>query len=200
MNYLLSLLMLFAGALHAEAPKPFIPEEPEMKGYWWPVYIDASGKREESFYGLPLGDYPTAANGTLLDDIETVIYARAIFKPRVRTILSLEELIEDDQQQFRRRDPDAVIRAVEPVMTTEGDALRSYLYISQKGNSWEQVSYSEEGQFYLLFTIRSQSQHRYVEDLPSYLNYIRKYRKLLVNSARQISNRREPIRGPAAVR
>lgn len=194
MNYLLTFLLLVSSTAGAEALKPFIPAAPSMQGFWWPVYIDASGTQQESFYGLPLGDYPSAADGTLLSNIETIIYARALFKPRMPTITSLEELIESDQKQFRSRNPGVQISATEPVTAGDNERLVSYTYFPQKSGTWERVSYSEEGEFYLLFTIRSQSQQRYRQDLESYLSYIRKYRKPLINSVRQISDRRELLR------
>ena len=194
MNYLLSILLLITSAAYGEALKPFIPAEPDMKAFWWPVYIDASGAQQESFYGLTLGKYPTAEDGALLTDIETVIYARALFKPRMPKVASLEELIEDEQRQFRSKTPGVEISVTEPVKTTDGKALMSYTYFPKESGSWERVTYSEEGDFYLLFTIRSQNQQRYQQDLESYLNYIRKYRKPLINSARQISAQREVLR------
>jgi hypothetical protein len=198
MNHLLSILLLIllpvGGVAYAEEPKPFIPEEPDMKGFWWPVYIDSSGAKKESFYGLTLGQYPTDTDGAPLDDIETVIYARALYKPRMSGVSSLEELIEDEQTQFRNRTPETEISTAEPVQTKEGEALRSYTYVPKKSGSWERVTYSEEGDFYLLFTIRSQNQQRYQQDLDAYFNYIRKYRKPLINSARQISAQHDFVR------
>lgn len=194
MNYLLTLLILISTALSAEPLKPFIPAEPTMQGFWWPVYIDASGAQQESFYGLPLGDYPTAADGALLSDIETIIYARALYKPRTPRIKSLGELVEAEKRQFRARNPEVEISAIEPVQAADGETLTSYTYFPRKSGTWERVTYSEEGDFYLLFTIRSQSKLRYQQDLESYLTYIRKYRKPLVNSVRQISDRREVLK------
>jgi len=194
MNYLLSILLLISGAAYAEVLKPFIPAEPDMKGFWWPVYINSSGEKQESFYGMTQGQYPTAEDGTLLNEIETVIYARALYKPRLPTLASIEELIENEQKQFKDRTPGIEIKATEPVKTLDGKELKSYSFFLKEKGSWERVTYSEEGDFYLLFTIRSQNQQRYEQDLEAYLNYIRKYRKSLINSARQISAQREVLR------
>lgn len=190
----LMLILLAAGAAATEPLKPFIPAEPEMKAFWWPVYIDNSGARQEKLYGLPLGEYPTAQDGSLLSNIETVIYARALYKPRLRGITSLEALIESEQAEFRRRNPEVSVEELETVSGSDGKPLRSFAYLPKRRGDWERVTYSEEGEFYLLFTLRSKSQQRYQQDMESYLSYIRQYRSQLLKSSRQFTIRQERLR------
>jgi hypothetical protein len=143
------------------------PKLPELKGW----YSDQEASESYSMHTLvPYGEN--------FADAETVIYANAPYKPRMPKVTTVETLIEDDQKDFRQNVPGIAIKEIEPVVTADGQRLRSFLFMPPTGSSesWERVSYGEEGDFYLIFTLSSRTKDSMNHRLDDYLSLIRAYR------------------------
>ncbi len=65
-----------------------------------------------------------------------MIYAKALYKPRIPETTSLEILIKDDQDEFRKHDPSMVITRVPPLKTKDGKALESYTFFQKNQRQW----------------------------------------------------------------
>lgn len=60
--------------------------------------------------------------------------------------------------------------------TADGQKLRSYVFSPREAGNWKQVSYGEEGEFYLMFTLNSRTQAGLSKARPDYERFITRYR------------------------
>src|SRR5208283_5493009 len=101
----------------------------------------------------------------------------AAYKARIPKTTSLEMLIKDDRDDFLKSDPSISIVEVKPLKTADGKALRCLTFFPKGNGNWEEVSYGEEGDFYLIFTISSRSHAGFVDSIRVYENYIGRYKE-----------------------
>jgi hypothetical protein len=145
--------------------------------YWWPKLASVQGWHQEL-----ASCYANSANiqvpdGFTFANAETVIYAKALYKPRTPETKSIEMLIKDDKETFLSRDPGLVINEVEPIKAHDGQLLKSYSFFPKRKGNWEQVAYGEEGDYYLLFTISSRTQEGFLKNLETFKQFMREYRE-----------------------
>ncbi len=145
--------------------------------YWWPKLASVQGWHQEL-----ASCYATSANiqvpdGFTFANAETVIYAKALYKPRTPATKSVEMLIQDDKETFLSHDPSLVITEAEPIKTHDGQVLKSYSFFPGSKGNWEQVAYGEEGDYYLLFTISSRTREGFQKGLETFKQFIREYRE-----------------------
>lgn len=128
---------------------------------------------------------PSFANGINIQipdgfdfsNADTVIYARALYKPRTPEIKSLDMLIKNDREEFVSRDPNMVVTEVKAPRTGDGRALKSFTFFPKNTGNWEQVSYGEEADYYLIFTISSRSRAGFTKMFSIYEQYIGRYKE-----------------------
>jgi hypothetical protein len=143
---------------------------------WWPKLMPAKGWHQESDSSFANGVNIQVPDGFTFSNAETVIYAKASYKPRIPETTSLEMLIKDDKSEFLADDPSVSIVEVQPLKTAEGKILKSYTFFPKDKGNWEQVSYGEEGDFYLTFTISSRSHSGFLKSVTVYEQYISQYK------------------------
>lgn len=175
------LLSLFAVALIpstaiADMEKTATRCESGMCFHWWPKLPTVKGWHHDRDYSLHYSFNAQAPDGKTFANAETVIYANAPFKPRVPELKTLQEFIDSDQRQFRTDFPGVEIKEVTPLVTADGQKLRSFRYTPTSTGSWEQVSYGEEGEFYLVFTVSSRSRQGLGLGLAPYREFISAYK------------------------
>jgi hypothetical protein len=106
------------------------------------------------------------------------MYALALYKPRVPETKSVEMLVADDKQKFLTQDPSIAVSEAPSLTTGDGQRLKSYCFFPDgkgKGN-WERVSYGEEDDFFLVFTISARSLVAYKQKVADYELLISRYR------------------------
>jgi hypothetical protein len=174
----LALLMTLPLPVTAEIYKVAVPDERcgGMCLYWWPVLPEVDGWQQD----LP-NSYHYSANaqaplGESFSNAEAVIYAKALFKPRMPETKSLSQLITDDQNEFQEHS-DPIITVLESITTADGKKLQSFQFFPKNKGNYERVSYGEEGEFYLVFTLSSRSKEGYESAMPAYLKFIAQYRE-----------------------
>jgi hypothetical protein len=145
--------------------------------HWWPRLQELPGWHHDRGSSLQLGINALAPDGFTFSNAEAVIYARALFKPRIPQTTSLIALIENDKAEFLRHSPDIVISESEGLLTADGQKLKSLVFKPSSAGNWERVSYGEEGEFYLLFTLSARSESAYQNALGAYQNLISQYRE-----------------------
>ncbi len=165
--------------LHAEIKKTVIPVGKcgRMCFYWWPVLPKVEGWHQDI-----KGSYEFAANTQAPDKFtfansETVIYAKALYKPRIPKISNIYELIDDDRSRFEK-DAELTINKINSTITADGQKLLTYSFYPKGKGNWEHVSYGEEGDFFLVFTISSRTKSGLEKNLPVYNEFIEKYKKV----------------------
>jgi hypothetical protein len=105
------------------------------------------------------------------------MYAKAIFKSREPEVKSLAMLIENDRRDFLANVPGVTIKEAPTLSIANGKKLLSLTYTPKDKGNWERVSYLEEGEFYLIFTVSSRSQAGFVASTKAYETFISQYKE-----------------------
>ena len=177
MAKLFCILLLFASpTLHAEILKLAIQDQSGIQFYWWPVLPKVDGWHHDREYSIHYGLNAQAPDGFDFGNAETVIYAKAIYKPRVPEIKTLAGFIANDHQVFESRN-NVVIAVADSLKNADGIELLSFTFTPKIEGNWEQVAYGEEGEFYVLFTISSRTQAGFNRSLSAYRAIVNRYRR-----------------------
>ena len=170
-------LTLLSVQASAEIEKTALNCKSKICFYWWPKLPAIKGWQQDRDGSYEMSANVLVPDGSTFADAETVMYAKAIYKPRMPDIASVEALIEDDKKQFLDSRPGMKILESKGLTTADGKVLRSFEYIPDRQGDWERVSYGEEGDFYLIFTISSRSKTGYGKSIPVYEELIESYRE-----------------------
>jgi hypothetical protein len=162
---------------HAEIEKLAIPGNKGLRLLWWPKLPDVLGWYHDREHSVYYGFNALSPDGFTFANAETVIYARAIYKPRDPDTKSLEMLIEKDKKTFLANSPGMAIQEVASVSTADGKKMRSFTFFPKGKGNWERVSYAEEGEFYLIFTVSSRSMAGYKAAASAYERLIGLYKE-----------------------
>ena len=161
----------------AEIEKLVLPCETQLCFYWWPKLPNINGwahDRQNSYRYRANAQAPVGLN---FGNAESVIYAKALYKPRVPEFEKLQSLIDSDIEGFKNNVPGIRIDKSESIIDADGKELVSYTFSPPGSGNWERVSYGEEGDFYLVFTLSSRSESGYKENLPTYYEFINNYKE-----------------------
>jgi len=166
-----------SSSAYAEIEKIAIQSGKGISLYWWPKLAPVKGWHQDREYSVRYSANALAPDGFTFKDAETVMYVSALYKPRIPETKSLEALIENDRKNFEANVPGVSIQEVAPLSTADGQKLRSFTFFPAKGGNWERVSYGEEGEFYLIFTVSSRSQSGFNAVLSAYEKLAASYKK-----------------------
>jgi hypothetical protein len=148
--------------------------------FLWPDLPRIDGWSQDTEQSFHYNCNALAPDGSTFADAETVIYARAVYKPQAPESPTLEMFIEGDTGQFARSPQKSTVAEVQPLSTADGLALRSFTFFpgsSGGEGNWEQVCYGEEGDFYLVFALSARSREGYQKALPAYKRLVGSYSK-----------------------
>ena len=177
-TYFFLLFILLSVAANAEIEKKVVPcEQQKMCIYWWPKLAIIQGWHHERNFSYQYGFNAQAPDGFTFANAESVIYAKALYKPSIPETKSLEMLISKDKNDFISRDPNIIVSEVTSLKTGNGQNLKSFTFFPQGKGNWEQVSYGEEGEFYLIFTVSSKSEEGFTKVLDTYKQFINQYKE-----------------------
>lgn len=146
--------------------------------YCWPKLPNVKGWHHDRDQSLFFNINAQVPDGKTFADAETIIYANVLFKIQNPEAKTLHMLINIDHQQFRSDFPNAEIQEVKPLVTADGKTLRSFTYSSTEKNSWEQASFGEEREFYLIFTVSSRTPQGFSEAFSDYKKFINSYKSV----------------------
>jgi len=169
-------ILLLAMTAHAEIEKLAQVCDTGICFYWWPKLPHLQGWHQDKDQSLNYGVNALAPDGFTFANAESVMYAEASYKPRVPETKSLGTLIADDKRRFLASAPGIVISEVREVTTGDGQKMRSFTFFPRSKGNWEEVSYGEEGQFYLIFTLSSRSQEGFDKAQDTYRDLIAHYK------------------------
>jgi hypothetical protein len=150
----------------AEIEKFANPSDQGMQLTWWPKVGPIPGWIHDHPASRANGVNIWQVPGQTFSDAPAVMYARAMYKPRMDHPQSLEEFIRDDEAQFRERDSGMKISADTPFAISGVKTLGSYLFTPSGKESWELVVYAEDGEYILVFALSART-HRALEDARS---------------------------------
>ena len=169
------LLLTISSLSHGEIEKFASTCETSVCFHWWPKLPLISGWHHDKEQSFNYSVNAQAPDGFTFANAETVIYAEAIYKPRKPELKSIQELIEKDNKDFKVQDPSIKITSLAEIKTKDKIPLKSFGFIPKQKGNWEQVTYGEEGEFYLIFTISSRSKEGYEKSINDYKRFINEY-------------------------
>lgn len=173
---IIALLFTTQGA-QADIEKIAIPGEKGMSFYWWPKLPNVAGWHQDQDSSFQYSVNALAPDNGTFSNAETVMYAKASFKPRMPEIKSLEMLIANDKEDFLKNVPDVEIQETKSLTTADGRQFKSFTYFPKGAGNWERVTYGEEGEFFLIFTISSRSKTGYDATVKTYEKLIELYKE-----------------------
>jgi hypothetical protein len=173
------LILLLSVAMRAEIEKTAHVCDTGVCLYWWPKLPDVKGWHQDTEQSYNSGANALAPNGFTFVNAKTVMYASASYKPRMPETKSLEMFITGDRNNFLAADPGIQITEVTELPTADGKKLRSFTFFPKAKGNWEQVSYTEEGDFYVTFTVSSRSREGFLKAQGAYLELIAHYKETL---------------------
>lgn len=173
---LIATALIDAGPAKARIEKVAIVCKVGLCLYWWPALAKVNGWHHDQ--GASIADAVNAEvpDGFTFANAVAVIYAKAIYKPRQPETKSVAVLIKQDKATFLRHDPTLEITRVSPLKTADGRTLESYTYFPRTKGNWEEVSYGEEGEYYLVFVVSSQTKAGFEKALGAYKEFIGEYK------------------------
>lgn len=177
-KFILALLISLLPTLAlAEIEKIAIPNDKGMAMYWWPKLDVPKGWHQDKEHSYHYSSNALAPDGYTFANAESVMYARAEYKPKIPDVKSLVQLIENDKKDFLTNSPGIEIKEAKSLTAADGEQLRSLVFTPKNKGNWERVSYGEEGDFYLIFTLSSRSQKSYEEATSAYESLIKNYKE-----------------------
>jgi hypothetical protein len=177
LRLLLVLVVALSAPAYAEMEKLAVLCENKICFNWWPKLPAVKGWHHERDHSYKYSVNAQAPDGYTFANAEFVIYAKALYKPRIPETKSLEMLIKDDKKQFLSQDSNIVITEVEPLATGDGKIMKSFTFFPKQNGNWERVSYGEEGDFYLVFTISSRTKEGYTRAVEDYKQFVSHYKE-----------------------
>ncbi len=171
-------LLLAPSYCHGEIEKVAVTSQRGMELFWWPKVSPPSGFFFDEAASRQTAVKMLVPNGFTFSSAETVIYAKASFKPRIPEVKSLQALIDKDLAEFQGHDPKLIVNPGPAIKDGDNRQLQVFSFVPSAQGNWETVAYSEEGEFYLLFTISSRSKAGYEACLPLFKTMIEGYRRI----------------------
>jgi hypothetical protein len=147
--------------------------------YWWPKLPQLKGWHQDKDQSFNYGVNAMAPDGSSFVNAESVMYARAEYKPRVPETKSVDMLIADDKKGFLASDPGITVTEVSALVTGDGSKMRSFTFFPKSKGNWELVSYGEESDYYLIFSLSSRSKEAFDKAQSAYRELIAQYKAKL---------------------
>ncbi len=118
-------------------------------------------------------------DGFTFASTDTVIYAEATNKTEYKKdnpgTTNLDGYIADDEGVFRENNPDVVITEIDPLVTGDGQKLRTVQYAKLKEDHRQVVAYGEEDDDYIIFVIDARGADILAKHLPAYKTLVQSY-------------------------
>lgn len=170
------ILMLATGFASAEIEKTAATSDAGIQLWWWPKVQPPPGWHFDEGSSRNYGCNAMAPDGATFSNAETVMYAKADYKPRRPEIGSLAQLIDADIADFRQAYPGMSVDIGSPVPTADRQPLTLVTFTPYAGGSWESVAYGEDAEFYLMFTVSSRTEAGLAQAMPAFKAMVASYR------------------------
>lgn len=178
MKYIVAIFLIFTClAAFAGIDKVAVPTDSGLKLMWWPKVTPPIGwhfDRGSSYY---FAFNAMAPNGSTFSKAETVMYAKAAYKPRLSAVTTLQAFVDDDVASFKKEEPKIVIVHEPSIYSARGQQFQVVFYHPEAGNpgNWEQVAYCEDGAYFLTFVVSSRTQGGLESAMPVFRSMLSSY-------------------------
>lgn len=153
----LALAISVASPAHSEMEKIATVCKTGICTYWWPKLTPPDGWQHDRNHSHHYNFNAMAPTGKSFGDAETVMYANAVYKPRIPEAKTLSEFIINDHASFRRETPDLTLRPSGKLKTKDGKEVVTWLLEPKSSGQWERVAYFEESDYYMVFVVSSRT-------------------------------------------
>lgn len=172
-----TLLMLVCSIASAGMVKTAVPSSSGFRLMWWPKVSPPKGWHFDQGSSYHFAFNAMAPDGSTFSKAETVMYAKADYKPRLPDVKTLQVFITNDMASFKQDEPTIVIVRERSLRTTHGQSFQIALYHPAHGNSgnWERVAYGEDGEYYLTFVVSSRSSQGLKASTPAFVSLLSSY-------------------------
>jgi len=144
--------------------------------YWWPKFAPLKGWEQDKSASEENGINALAPKGYTFSNATVVIYGRACYKPNWGE-KTLSAFIKSDKQESLKQFPGQKLIDAPPITNGNGIKMRSIEFYPSGNGNWERVAYSQEGDFYLVFTLSSRKRSSYNAALPAFVELLKAYKK-----------------------
>ena len=176
MRSMILLLAVIAPSLaFGDIEKVGSPTEHGLQLRWWPRMMLADGWYHDADVSMVNGVNMIVPEGSTFADAESVIYARAIYKPRDPDVTSINILIARDKTGAAEHSPGVRISDASPVEIADGTKLQTLTFFPEHQGNWERIAYGEDGDFYLMFAVSSRTKEGFEAAELAYEEMIRSY-------------------------
>lgn len=170
-------LVLLPLATHAAIEKYATSCGNSICFHWWPRMLPVQGWHRDEARSFDMNVLLLVPDGSDFSDAAAVIYAKAVYKPRVPKLTSLRAFIEQDRQNFMAEKADMAVAEADALVSADGHVWRSLTFFAPHDGSWERVAYGEESDFYLVFTLSARDKASYERNRAVFEAWIRRYRE-----------------------
>ena len=178
MTHIRSLALIFlllSGAASAQIEKIATPTNSGIKLQWWPKVQPPHGWHFDSGSSHHFSCYAMAPDGSTFSTAETVMYAKADYKPRVPETKSLAQLVAQDISDFHQAYPGMAVTVEPPVLSADHKQFQVITFTPSAGGNWERVAYGENAEFYVLFTVSSRTRGGLERAMPAFKTMVSSY-------------------------
>lgn len=181
MMTILFALLLLPAVGWGEIEKEAITTDSGFQLYWWPKLPPIGGWESDRDASLHYAVNALVPKGKSFAEAETVMYAKAIYKPGIPEAESVDDLIKSDIEHFKEEDPSITVTQLADVTDGDNKKLKIYEFVPAGDGNWEAVAYGSEGDFYLIFTVSSQNASGYKSAFPQFAELLGKYKEKLTS-------------------
>jgi hypothetical protein len=168
--------LLSTAPLRAEIEKIATVCEKGICAHWWPKLTPPSGWVHDREHSYLYNMNAMAPEGLSFANAETVMYANAVYKPRVPESTTLGAFIEDDHATFKKKSPGLAIKIDESLRTRDGKVAATWRMEPKEGDQWERIAYFEEDD-YMIFVVSSRTTAGLARGMPSFEALVSHYAK-----------------------
>lgn len=143
---------------------------------WWPRIEPPDGWKHERDYSLHYNFNALAPVGSDFSSAETVMYANAVYRPRVPNEKTLSAFIESDIQKFKDDNPGLAVEESASLKTAGGKTAKVFLLKPSRQGQWERVAYVEEDEYYMVFVASSRTESGLLKISRAYESLVTQYR------------------------
>ena len=183
MRYLLLLLSVASFTANAEINKDGVicKESGQICFYWWPALPAVEGWKQDKDASYNYSMNAQAPSGSSFAKADTVIYAKAIYKPSQPESKDLESFTQNDQATSRKRNHSLIIDSLPSVRTQGGQVMKRFSFTPGGKGNWEQVAYGEEkdkdgNEYFLTFVVSSRTKTGLANNIKAYEQFISNYK------------------------
>lgn len=143
---------------------------------WWPRVEAPSGWEHNHQYSLHYNFNALQPAGSDFASAETVMYANAVYRPRVPNEKTLAAFIDSDIQKFKNDNSGLAVEELPQLKTADAKAARIFQLKPAVQGQWERVAYVEEAEYYMVFVVSSRTESGLLGAVKAYEAVVSNYR------------------------